>query len=419
MPLPSPTEKQARTIWAGLTALAVGVLLTILAGLIWGLGWLLHLLSPVLWPLAIGGILAYLLDPVVDYFERKKIPRGRAIILVFILCALALTAFFASIIPRVVRESGRLISDLPEYSRKLQGDLNQWMSSRPILDKWRGKLFPSSRTNYVTISTNGTNITLAISPDGQTNIVTSPPPKVAEHAWTEQVSQRVLEWLGDTLPKMGSWLGAQLSRVASWAGMIIGLALVPVFTYYFLQEKTGIQKGWTNYLPVMESRFKDELVFCLNAINDYLIVFFRGQVVVAFCIGVLLTIGFLAIGLNYAVILGILAGVLSIVPYLGAILTIIPAMILAAVQFKDWLHPLLVLAIFALVQTLEGFVISPKIMGDRVGLHPLTIIIAVMVGTTLLGGILGGILAIPLTAALRVLMFRYIWKRRQGVATVA
>ena len=396
----------------GLTALAVGVLLTILAGLIWGLGWLLHVLSPVLWPLAIGGILAYLLDPVVDYFERKKMRRNRAIILVFVLCVLALSAFFASIIPRVVRESGRLISEVPDYSRRLQTDLNNWMSSRPFLETWRGRLFPSSRTNTPS-SVVSTNIPVTITPDGQTNIVTTTPPaKLTEHAWTEQVSQKVLAWLSDTMPKIGRWLVAQLSRVASWAGMVIGLALVPVFTYYFLQEKKGIQEGWTHYLPVMESRFKDELVFCINAINNYLIVFFRGQVVVAFCIGVLLTIGFLAMGLNYAVILGILAGALSIVPYLGAILTVIPAMILAAVQFKDWFHPLLVLAIFGLVQMLEGFVISPKIMGDRVGLHPLTIIIAVMVGTTLLGGVLGGILAIPLTAALRVLMFRYVWKKR-------
>ena len=75
---------------------------------------------------------------------------------------------------------------------------------------------------------------------------------------------------------------------------------------------------------------------------------------------------------------------------------------------------LLVLAVFAVVQTLEGLVISPKIMGDRVGLHPLTIIIAVMVGTTLLGGLLGGILAIPLTAALRVVMFRYVWRKHES-----
>jgi predicted PurR-regulated permease PerM len=87
-------------------------------------------------------------------------------------------------------------------------------------------------------------------------------------------------------------------------------------------------------------------------------------------------------------------------------------LVVALVQFGDWLHPLLVVAVFAVVQTLESLVVSPKIMGDRVGLHPLTIIIAVMVGTTLLGGLLGGILAIPLTAALRVIMFRYVWKSR-------
>jgi predicted PurR-regulated permease PerM len=89
-------------------------------------------------------------------------------------------------------------------------------------------------------------------------------------------------------------------------------------------------------------------------------------------------------------------------------------LILAAVQFGDWTHPAMVVGLFSLVQFLEGFVISPKIMGDRVGLHPLTIIIAVMVGTTLMGGIMGGILAIPLTAALRVLMFRYVWRQPQS-----
>ena len=101
---------------------------------------------------------------------------------------------------------------------------------------------------------------------------------------------------------------------------------------------------------------------------------------------------------------------MTIIPFLGAIIICLTALGIAVVQFGDWVHPLLVLAVFGIVQTLEGLVISPKIMGGRVGLHPVTIIIAVMAGTTLLGGLLGGILAIPLTAALRVVMFRYIWK---------
>ena len=93
-------------------------------------------------------------------------------------------------------------------------------------------------------------------------------------------------------------------------------------------------------------------------------------------------------------------------------MSLIPAVIIAVVQFGDWAHPLGVLAVFATAQALEGLVISPRIIGDRVGLHPLTIIIAVMVGTTLLGGILGGMLAIPLTAVLRTVMLRYVWVKR-------
>jgi predicted PurR-regulated permease PerM len=127
---------------------------------------------------------------------------------------------------------------------------------------------------------------------------------------------------------------------------------------------------------------------------------------------VLYTIGFLGAGLNYAILLGCAAVLLSMIPFLGATILCLAALALAVVQFSDWTHPLIILGVFAVVQTLEGLVISPRIIGDRVGLHPLVIIIAVMTGTTLLGGLLGGLLAIPLAAALRVLLFRYVWKDR-------
>jgi predicted PurR-regulated permease PerM len=200
--------------------------------------------------------------------------------------------------------------------------------------------------------------------------------------------------------------------VASWFGVLAGLLLIPVYAFYLLLEKRGIRRNWTNYLPVANSSAKDELVFVLSSINDCLISFFRGQVLVAICDGVLYTIGFFVIGLPYAFLLGGMAIVLTMVPFLGAIITCVAAIIIALVQFGDWLHPALVLGVFGVVQLLEGLVISPKIMGGRVGLHPLTIIVAVMVGTTLMGGILGGILAIPLTATLRAVMFRYVWRIR-------
>ena len=190
--------------------------------------------------------------------------------------------------------------------------------------------------------------------------------------------------------------------------MLIALILIPIYAFYFLREKRGIKSHWTEYLPIRSSHAKDEIIFILTAINQYMIAFFRGQVLVALCNGVLYTIGFLIVGLDYAFLLGFMAVLLTMIPFLGAIINCIIALVLTTVQYSDWEHPLMVLCVVVIAQTLESFFISPKIMGTRVGLHPLVIIIAVMVGTTLFGGLLGGILAIPLAAALRVIMFEHL-----------
>ena len=212
--------------------------------------------------------------------------------------------------------------------------------------------------------------------------------------------------------RLGELLLEQINKIGSLFGLLAGFALIPVYTFYFLAEKKGIQDNWTDYLPIHESKIKEEIVFVLRSINDSLIVFFRSQVLVAMCVGILLMIGFSIIGLRYGVLLGFMAGILGIVPYLGVMLSIVPAVLISIIQSSGFLHPFLTLGVFVLVQMLEGLVISPKIIGDRVGLHPLTVIISIMIGTTLFGGIIGGVLAIPLTAALRTLMFRYVWRQR-------
>ncbi len=161
-----------------------------------------------------------------------------------------------------------------------------------------------------------------------------------------------------------------------------------------------------------DSGFKTEFIFVLNAINDYLIAFFRGQVVVGFCNGIMYTIGYSLIGLPYAVLIGVMATFLTMIPFIGAFITFALALLIAVASFGDWQHPALVVLVVLIVQTLESAFISPRIMGNRVGLHPVVIIMSLMVGTTLLGGFLGGILAIPLAAALRVIMLHYVWKKR-------
>lgn len=382
---PPPTKQQARLIWLSVTAISLALFLAVLGFIFWGLGWVLQRLTPVLLPLAIAGIMAYLLDPVVDFLERKRIPRGWAIMIVFLLGIGIFAGVSAVVIPQLVVETRDLVADMPGYGNRILARLQDWLSNSPL-----GKRFGVSLTS-----------------------------EKFKDVWESDIGKDVQAWLSKIAPAVSSWFVAQVTKVASWFGLIVGIAMVPVYLFYLLLEKSGIKKSWTDYLPVHESRAKEEAVFIIQSINDYLILFFRGQVLVALCDGVMLTIGFLVIGLNYAVLLGMVAGLLTIVPFLGVAISLIPAILIAIVQFNDWLHPALVLGLFGLVQFIEGFFVSPKIMGDRVGLHPLTIILAVMIGTTLMGGIIGGILAIPLTAALRVLMFRYIWTNREAPAVVA
>ncbi len=407
MGLPPPTPKQAKIIWASLTAVGIAVLVSLLGLLVWVTGIVLNVLSPVLWPLAIAGIMAYLLDPVVDWFERRKVPRRRAIVLVFVIFVVLVIAGMGNLVPRLVYESRALIDRMPAYTAQMQKDVSEWMARKPLLVSWRERLFGKAPDGALPAPTQVGGVTNQ--PSGP--VVASP-----EQALATDISEGFFKWVRQAAPVAGRWLLAQAGRITHWFEMVLGLALVPIFIFYFLLEKQGIEAGWTRYLPLQESWIKEELVFVLKAINNYLIVFFRAQVVIALCDGVMLSIGFLAMGLNFAVLIGLLAGLLGIIPYLGTVLTIVPAVILAAVQFQDWLHPLLVIGIYSLVHVIEGFILAPKIQGDRVGLHPLTIIVALLVGTTLLGGILGGILAIPLTAALRVVMFRYVWRKPEETA---
>jgi predicted PurR-regulated permease PerM len=448
MNFPPPTSRQAQVIWFAMTALAVALTLGIVGAVIWGVGRVLLVLSPVLWPLAVAAIIAMILDPVVEWLVGRKVPRLRAILLVFGVAAVLVLGVVGSIVPRVVVEARDLAGRIPGYASTAQTNLQKWINEPPaslipLLPKSIQDRLPSRLRGE--LSAEGTNAAVAggvaitpppatpatvpvtnmgsLSPGGTNHAVASGDSGEVVAAapwWAKAMNPEALktagDWIAAVVPEVGGWFMGQLGRVASWFGVVAGLALIPIYAFYFLLEKQGIETRWTDYLPVSDSRLKDEVVWLLKNINDALIVFFRGQVLVAICDGVLYAIGFLLIGLPYAMLLGMAAAVLTIVPFLGAIVTCGAALVIAMVQFGDWQHPLWVLAVFAIVQGIEGWVIQPKIIGDRVGLHPLTIIIALLVGTTLMGGILGGLLAIPTTAVIRALMFRYIWHAREARA---
>jgi predicted PurR-regulated permease PerM len=342
---------------------------------------------------------------------------------------------FASVVPRLVVETQRLVSNVPTFVAKTEKSVTDWLNSPPdplleLLERFgvERKHTPAG-TNALSVVATNLPITVETNtpPEPATN---APPVRSTGNTLLDQIDQETMGkttgWVAAALKAIGGWLANQVSRLAGLFGLIAGLALIPIYLFYLLLEKRSISKNWTDYLPANDSKLKQELAFVLGSINDYLIAFFRGQVLVAICDGILYgigfaiiglpyatLIGFAIIGLPYAILIGAVAMVLTIIPFLGAIVTCGSALLIALVTFGDWQHPLGVVIVFAVVQGIEGYVLQPKILGDRVGLHPMIIILAIMTGTTLLGGILGGLLAIPLAAALRVILLRYVWKKRK------
>ncbi|HON06833.1 MAG TPA: AI-2E family transporter [Verrucomicrobiota bacterium] len=368
MGLQAPNEKQARIIWFSLTTLAIAVIIVLLGLICWGAGIVINNLSSVLIPIALAAIIACILDPAVDFFELKlKIPRLRAILLVFFIAIMFVLILLATVVPQIVYESQQLIDSLPSNAQKLQNKIGDWLVHSP------------------------TGIKI-------------------KDLWDKEYGVKVQEWLTTALPEISTWLLSQLLKAVSWFGLLAGFALVPIYTFYFLLEKKGIRNNWQKYIPTSDPVIRNEIIFIVHSINDCLVAFFRGQILISFCTGTMLAIGYLIIGLKYAVLLGVIAAIIGIIPYLGAITSLILALSIALIQFQDWYHPLFVIFVYILAQTTEGWIISPKIIGDRIGLHPLTTIIVLMVGTALMGGIIGGILAIPIIAILRSLLFRYVWK---------
>lgn len=403
-----------RIIWFALTALAIAAIVALAVIVVWGLGKVLNLFGPVLWPLAIGVVISYLLDPAVNWLERHRISRTWGIIIVFAAAVGLLAGILASVIPQIVKETNSLIKKIPTYTAQAQQRLSDWSSRAEKATT----LEPQTNEN-----TNSPPATNAIV--GQMNSTTSSSKTNSVELSNNirkihsQLMAQATEWTGKLISDIGAWLLAQVAKATALIDVAIALILIPIYSFYFIREKRWIRTHWTNYLPVRDSRVKEEIIFILRAINQYMIAFFRGQVLVAVCSGTLYTIGFLCIGLDYAFLLGFLCLCLTMVPFLGSIIGFIASLVLTAMQFSDWFHPLMLVVVFSVVVSLENFFYSPRIMGTRVGLHPLVVIVAVMIGITLLGGVLGGVLAIPLAAALRVLLTRYLWKKSENESVAA
>jgi predicted PurR-regulated permease PerM len=312
--------------------------------------WLLFLLRAILLPFGLGFLLAYALAPVVDQLESKGIGRSAAILLTyaFFLGALALLIFYA--IPPLIRDLNRLVEVIPGYAQSIQetiGSMQDGFSRFPL-------------------------------PAGLKQLAKDTVGRI------EQLS----------LGFVHGFVRALLNIVEH----SFDILLAPIVSYYFLLEFKQLGKYILAAAPV---RYRDDLALLGKEIHQVWRNFLKGSVLLMVIVGVLTTLGLYLIGMDFPVLIGILVGITNIIPYFGALLSAVPALLLALVKSK-WLA-LYVLGLLLLIQLLEGNILSPRILGHSVGLHPLVIIFALLAGGRL-GGLAGLLLAVPLAAMLKVLV---------------
>ena len=425
-----PTPWQKRTMWAALTALFV-VLLIVIAGAVVYVGAnLISFLQPILIPVAIAAILAYLLDPLVTELCRRKMRRGMAIAVIFASVFVALVGLIWWVVPTISMQSANFARELPGYTQKARDrivDLIVQYNRVVGGTSGREKSASSGLVNFLL----GTPPPHAPSPTPRAAPIPSPqttaspveaisaaPAKIssAERQQLEAKADKIIPNLERYLPtladKIWNIIKKSIGGFLGVTGFLLSLIMVPIYLFFLLKERPRIEKRWKDYLPLRASPLKDEIAAALSEINSYVTAYFRGQLLVCLVDGTLIGSILTLFGLNFAPLIGLLVVILTMIPYIGIIVCWVPAVLIAAFQWGDWTHPLIVTIIFIVVQNLEGLFYAPRIVGKSVGLHPMTVIVSIFVWGLLIGGLLGPMLAVPLTATIKVLLTRYVWGPR-------
>ncbi len=425
-----PTIWQRKTLWAALTALGMVTIGTIAVGLVWVTSETISYLQPILIPFAVAGVLAYLLEPVVSKLAQWKIPRRASVLSVFTMASALLLWGALWLIPLLSHQTVKLYYKGGQYASAAWSYATDF--AKGVRQKYGFDVLPTlseTREEHEEETKISEDLTKLMTP--------APPPQNGE-AGKPGVLRPVtpLEELLDFQKFLqGDWLKSTLIALANNAlrmlrssvggfmsvfGFLISLIIIPVYLFYFLIDAKHISETWQDYLPLKNSQFKTELVSALTEINGYIIAFFRGQLLVSLINGSLTTLGLIVVGLDFGVLIGLVLCFLGLIPYLGILLCWIPAVIIASVQSGGtwisheprWVFPVVVTGIFVLVQKIDSFYITPKVVEKRVGLHPLTVIVSLFSWSLFLGGLLGTLLGVPLTATLKVLLRRYAWERQ-------
>jgi len=361
---PFLSEKQRKAAAAAIAVLSVTVILSAAIGMFWIVVRFFATYDHVFLPLAVAGVLALVIRPYFDWLRHKvRLPTALALLVLFASLILPVAGTIYLFGALIANQTAELIGEIPRlwdrlvvYLEEHRPELQAWVQESPILQDARESL---------------------------------------------QSSAGPLAKLAGSIARGIISAGASLvSNVVS----LFGWAVMPVYMAFFLLMPNVEQNTSTETLPFLKPETRKDAVYLMREFVNLVVVFFRGQLLIALIQGMLFAVGFSIAGLHYGAVIGLILGFLNIIPYLGSMIGL--AVVLPLAYFQEGggaMLLVLVMTVFAVVQLIEGYVLTPRIMGERTGLHPMVIIVAIFFWGSALDGILGMILAIPLTAFLVVL----------------
>lgn len=331
----------------------------LIAGLLC-IGVLLYYLAPILMPFLISAFLAYLLDPLIDKMELKGINRTLAVSIVFFLMAVIGFVLFFLLLPLLVKQVVFFIYQLPEYIKTLQ------LLIVPLFEQML-----------------------------QVKLTTIDADKI------RQLIQKNWQQTSDLLGNAVRYISSSTFLLLTF---LTNALLIPVVTFYLLRDWNRMTGKIYQHIPRVWRR--PSLRFARDS-DEVLSAFIRGQLMVMLALSILYSIGLSIVGLKLAIMLGLIAGMASIVPYLGTFVGIAAASLAAFLQFQMPLPVIYVIVVFVIGQVLEGAVLTPLLVGDKIGLHPVAVIFVIMAGGQL-AGFVGILIALPCAAVLMVAVRRFL-----------
>ncbi|MGX4644797.1 MULTISPECIES: AI-2E family transporter [Holzapfeliella] len=346
------------------TVILLNVMLCLL--IIFGLNQVSYIFAPIftfinaiLMPVLFAVVQYYLMNPVVNFMEKKfKVPRVFTIIALLILVLLIVIWIIFTLIPIVQSQIESLLRNWPQIWETSRDTLNN-LSQNPRLSSFQQTF----------------------------------------EQYADQIQKSISSSLNESVNGFFNQIGSAVNFVSS---IFITLVTAPVVLFFMLKDGEKIKQNISKVVPTKYRRSTGEL---LSEINQAIAAYVRGQLTVAFWVGVMFSIGYVAIGQSYGIILGVLAAVLNLIPYFGTFIALIPALIIAVCTppFPDML--IKVLIVFAIEQIVESRVISPMVMGNKMNMHPATTIL-LLIGASAVGGLLGAIVAIPVYAVAKTIVLR-------------